>query len=116
MCIRQLPARYSACPRRMFIPYRIPKVINFGILYGMGVNALKANLDKGVTREDAARYLAEYFKKFSGLALWVERTKLDAARDGFTETLFGRRRYFAGFKSPLHNIRSQAERMAVNAD
>jgi len=94
---------------------RKAKVINFGILYGMGVNALKANLDKGVTREDAARYLAEYFKKFSGLALWVERTKLNAARDGFTETLFGRRRYFAGFKSPLPNIRSQAERMAVNA-
>src|SRR3989344_5281777 len=94
---------------------RKAKGINFGILYGMGVNALKANLDKGVTREDAARYLAEYFKKFSGLALWVERTKLDAARDGFTETLFGRRRYFAGFKSPLPNIRSQAERMAVNA-
>ncbi|MCR4281321.1 MAG: DNA polymerase [Candidatus Kaiserbacteria bacterium] len=94
---------------------RKAKVINFGILYGMGVNALKSNLDKGVTREEAAKFLANYFKSFSGLALWIERTKLDAARNGFTETLFGRRRYFAGFKSPMPNIRSQAERMAVNA-
>ncbi len=105
---------------------RRAKVINFGILYGMGVNALKANLDLpaaagaaqaggGVTRDEAAAFLAEYFKKFTGLALWIERTKLDAARKGFTETLFGRRRYFSGFNSPLPNLRAQAERMAVNA-
>ncbi|MDO8552509.1 MAG: DNA polymerase [bacterium] len=93
---------------------RKAKVINFGILYGMGSNALKSNLGN-VSREEAARYLSEYFKKFSGLALWIERTKLDAARNGFTETLFGRRRYFAGFNSPLPNMRAQAERMAVNA-
>ena len=94
---------------------RRAKVINFGILYGMGVNALKANLDGGVTRDEAAAFLAEYFKKFTGLALWIERTKLDAARKGFTETFFGRRRYFSGFNSPLPNLRAQAERMAVNA-
>ncbi|MDO8481875.1 MAG: DNA polymerase [bacterium] len=101
---------------------RRAKVINFGILYGMGVNALKSNLGKGlpagqasVSRENASLFLANYFKSFSGLALWIERTKLDAARNGFTETLFGRRRYFSGFKSPLPNLRSQAERMAVNA-
>ena len=94
---------------------RKAKVINFGILYGMGVNALKANLGKNITREESAKFLANYFKSFSGLALWIERTKLDAARKGFTETLFGRRRYFSGFKSPMPNIRSQAERMAVNA-
>ncbi|MDP3965324.1 MAG: DNA polymerase [bacterium] len=93
---------------------RKAKVINFGILYGMGSNALKANLGN-VSREEAAKFLSEYFKKFSGLALWVEKTKLDAARTGFTETLFGRRRYFPGFKSPLPNLRAQAERMAVNA-
>lgn len=93
---------------------RKAKVINFGILYGMGSNALKANLGN-VSREEATRFLSEYFKKFSGLALWVERTKLEAACLGFTETLFGRRRYFAGFNSPLPNLRAQAERMAVNA-
>ncbi|HEY4514048.1 MAG TPA: DNA polymerase [Candidatus Paceibacterota bacterium] len=94
---------------------RRAKVINFGILYGMGVNALRANLGESVSRDESAKFLSEYFKKFSGLALWIERVKLDAARTGYTETLFGRRRYFSGFKSLLPNLRSQAERMAVNA-
>ena len=94
---------------------RRAKVINFGILYGMGVNALRANLGENVTRDEAAAFLSEYFKNFAGLALWIEKTKLAAAREGFTETLFGRRRYFSGFNSPLPNLRSQAERMAINA-
>lgn len=94
---------------------RRAKVINFGILYGMGVNALRANLGADISRDEAAKFLEAYFKKFPGLAIWIERTKLDAARRGFTETLFGRRRYFAGFKSALPNLRSQAERMAINA-
>lgn len=94
---------------------RRAKVINFGILYGMGVNALKANLGADVTRDEAAAFLDAYFKGFTGLALWIENTKLDAARRGFTETLFGRRRYFPGFRSALPNLRAQAERMAINA-
>ena len=94
---------------------RRAKVINFGILYGMGVNALRANLGDTVSRDEAAHFLDEYFKDFSGLARFVEHTKADAARKGYTETLFGRRRYFPEFKSTLPNLRSQAERMAVNA-
>jgi len=94
---------------------RRAKVINFGILYGMGANALKENLGNGVTRDDASRYLEEYFKKYAGLAAWVEDTKLSAERLGYTETLFGRRRYFAGLSSPLPQMRAAAERMAVNA-
>lgn len=92
---------------------RRAKVINFGILYGMGVNALKVNL--GSTREEAAKFLAEYFKNFNGLHMWLEHTKQKAAQVGYTETLFGRRRYFPGFKSPLPQLRAQAERMAMNA-
>lgn len=94
---------------------RRAKVINFGILYGMGVNALRANLGEEISRDEAAKFLSDYFKNFAGLAIWIEKTKLDAARRGFTETLFGRRRYFSGFNSPLPNLRAQAERMAVNA-
>ena len=94
---------------------RRAKVINFGILYGMGVNALRANLGAEVTREEAAAFLAEYFKNFSGLARYIEHTKAEAARLGYTETLFGRRRYFAGFKSSIPGLRAQAERMAINA-
>ncbi|MBI5644655.1 hypothetical protein HY970_01000 [Candidatus Kaiserbacteria bacterium] len=94
---------------------RRAKVINFGILYGMGVNALRANLGEGISRDEAAKYLEEYFRNFSGLARYIEKTKAEASRLGYTETLFGRRRYFPGFKSPLPNLRAQAERMAINA-
>lgn len=94
---------------------RRAKIINFGILYGMGVNALRANLGADVARADAQTFLDEYFKKFSGLARYIEETKKSAAKLGYTETLYGRRRYFSGFKSSLPGLRAQAERMATNA-
>jgi len=79
------------------------------------VNALRANLGDTISREEAAQYLSEYFRNFSGLREYIDKTKFDAARLGYTETLFGRRRYFPGFQSALPNLRAQAERMAVNA-
>ena len=94
---------------------RRAKVINFGILYGMGVNALRANLGEGISREESATYLSEYFKNFAGLSRYVENQKRLAKERGYTETLFGRRRYFPGFKSTLPGVVAQAERMAVNA-
>ncbi len=89
------------------------KTINFGILYGMGVNALKANL--GVDRKEAQEFYNQYFETFTGLAKYLEEVKKDAEKKGYTETVFGRRRYFAGFNSPLPYVRAQAERMAINA-
>lgn len=93
---------------------RRAKVINFGILYGMGVNALRANLGN-VSRDEAASFLDGYFKSFAGVARYIEETKASAAKLGYTETLFGRRRYFPGFKSSMAGLVAQAERMAVNA-
>ncbi len=92
---------------------RKAKVINFGIMYGMGVNSLKVNLNS--TREEAQKYLNDYFNKFSGLARYLENVKIEAERLGFTETLFGRRRYFEGLRSKLPFIKAMAERMAINA-
>jgi DNA polymerase-1 len=94
---------------------RKAKVINFGVMYGMGVNALRANLGAGTTREDAQKFYNEYFEKFSGLARYLESVKEEARRAGFTETFFGRRRYFPGITSKLPFIRAAAERMAINA-
>ena len=94
---------------------RRAKVINFGILYGMGVNALRVNLGANVSRDEAAKFLSDYFENFSGLHTWIERVKQHAAKVGYTETLYGRRRYFPGFKSALPQLRAQAERMAMNA-
>jgi DNA polymerase-1 len=79
----------------------------------MGVNALKTNLES--TREEAQHFYNEYFKTFTGLAAYLEETKKKAAQNGFTETLFGRRRYFEGINSRLPFIRAAAERMAINA-
>ncbi len=92
---------------------RRAKVINFGILYGMGVNALRANL--GTDRAEAERFLAAYFKTFAGLARYIDRVKREVARRGYTETYFGRRRFFPAIRSPLPYLRAAAERMAVNA-
>ncbi|MFZ2555430.1 MAG: DNA polymerase [Minisyncoccia bacterium] len=94
---------------------RRAKIINFGILYGMGVNALRSSLGESVSREEAARFLEEYFVGFPGLAKWIEFTKRDAALKGYTETIYGRRRYLPGFKSALPMMRAQAERYAINA-
>jgi DNA polymerase-1 len=92
---------------------RKAKVINFGVLFGMGVNALKVNL--GTDRAEAQEFYNNYFSTFSGLSAYIDHIKADAERTGFTETMFGRRRYFAGLKSSLPFIRAAAERMAINA-
>lgn len=92
---------------------RQAKVINFGILYGMGVTALQGNL--GTDRKTAQEFYNKYFETFSGLSNYLEQTKLDANRLGFTKTFFGRRRYFEGIKSKIPFIKAAAERMAINA-
>jgi DNA polymerase-1 len=92
---------------------RQAKVINFGVMYGMGVTALQKNL--GTDRASAQKFYNEYFEKFSGLATYLEKTKYETAQKGYTETLFGRRRYFEGIRSKLPFIRAAAERMAINA-
>lgn len=92
---------------------RQAKVINFGIIYGMGVLALKQNL--GTTRDVAQNFLNDYFETFSTLAKYLDRIKAETARKGYTETYFGRRRYFEGINSKIPYIRASAERMAINA-
>lgn len=92
---------------------RKAKAINFGILYGMGANALA--IATSTTRKEAQTYLAEYFKRFTGIAEYVENIKHEVRSNGYTKTWFGRRRYFEGIRSPLPYVQAQAERMALNA-
>jgi len=89
------------------------KVINFGVMYGMGVTALQKNL--GTDRKSAQKFYNDYFEKFHGLAAYLDGVKAQTARTGYTETFFGRRRYFDGINSKLPFIRASAERMAINA-
>ncbi|MFA5773520.1 MAG: DNA polymerase [Candidatus Paceibacterota bacterium] len=104
---------------------RRAKIINFGILYGMGVNALKQNLTRPesdqdkkpeeITRADAQIFYDNYFAQFPTIATYLESIKNFAKQNGYTKTLFGRKRYFPGIKSPIPFIRAMAERMATNA-
>ncbi len=94
---------------------RKAKVINFGILYGMGVHALRQNLGEGTERADAQKFYNDYFEKFSGLATYLNEVKAETKRKGYTETFYGRRRYFEGIDSKVPFIRAMAERMAINA-
>jgi DNA polymerase-1 len=92
---------------------RQAKVINFGIIYGMGVLSLKQNL--GTSRADAQKFYDDYFTTFSKLASYLDAVKAETARRGYTETFYGRRRYFEGINSKIPYIKAAAERMAINA-
>ncbi|MDQ5957844.1 MAG: polymerase [Patescibacteria group bacterium] len=92
---------------------RKAKVVNFGIIYGMGVNALRVNL--GSTREEAQKFYDGYFEEFNVVKKYFDQVVQDAYSLGYTETMFGRRRYYPGLKSKLPFIRAQAERQAGNA-
>ncbi len=92
---------------------RRAKVINFGILYGMGVMALQQSL--GTNRKEAQEFYDQYFAAFPRLAAYLDEVKAEAARVGYTQTLFGRRRYMDGIHSAIPYVRAAAERMAINA-
>ncbi len=97
---------------------RQAKVINFGILYGMGVNSLRQALAEGgtpISREEAQAFFDEYFSGFYQLAGYLDEVRIAARTQGFTETLFGRRRYHEAIHSNIPYIRATAERQAANA-
>ncbi len=92
---------------------RQAKVINFGIIYGMGVTALRKNL--GGTRPEAQKFYDNYFHQFSGVRDYLEEVKKFAIKNTYTETLFGRRRYFPNINSRIPFLKNMAERTATNA-
>lgn len=92
---------------------RRAKVINFGIIYGMGVTALRKNL--GGTREEAQKFYDNYFRQFSGVHDYLEGVKEFAKKNMYAETLFGRRRHFPNINSRIPFLKSMAERTAINA-
>ena len=92
---------------------RKAKVINFGIIYGMGVTALRKNL--GGTREEAQKFYDNYFNQFSGVRNYLSGVKKFAMEHLYTETLFGRRRSFPNINSRIPFLKNMAERTATNA-
>ncbi|MCA9351586.1 hypothetical protein KC929_02305 [Patescibacteria group bacterium] len=92
---------------------RKAKIVNFGILYGMGINSVKREM--GTDRAEAEQFYNGFFTQFPKATAYLEATKEHAREHGFTRTLFGRRRQFRNINSKLPFIRAMAERMALNA-
>lgn len=92
---------------------RKAKIINFGIIYGMGVGALQKNL--GTTRAEAQFFYTQYFETFPNIGDYFKNVVQEAKDNGYTETLFKRRRLLPTIHSPIPFIRAMAERMAMNA-
>ncbi len=92
---------------------RKAKAINFGILYGMGVTALKEGMK--VERAEAQEFYDQYKVTFVRLMEYLEEVKAFAWKHGYTETILGRRREVPLLKSPLPFLRAQGERIAINA-
>lgn len=88
------------------------KEVNFGVLYGMGVMGLASR--KGITREHAREFIDKYFTVHHWIKDYIESTKVLAYNLGYVETLLGRRRYIPDIHSTMRQVRSAAERMAVN--
>ena len=92
---------------------RAAKAINFGLMYGMSAFGLARQL--GVDRAEAGDYMARYFARYPGVHAFMEATRERAHRDGYVETIFGRRLYLENLNARNQALRQGAERAAVNA-
>ncbi|MGG1312075.1 DNA polymerase I [Cohnella laeviribosi] len=91
---------------------RQAKAVNFGIVYGISDYGLSQNLN--ITRKEAAAFIEQYFSVFQGVRRWMDAIVEQAKRDGYVTTLLERRRYLPDIRSSNYNLRSFAERTAMN--
>ncbi|MCQ2446401.1 MAG: DNA polymerase, partial [Clostridia bacterium] len=89
------------------------KAVNFGIIYGISDFALAEDI--GVSRREAKEYIEKYLDTYPGVRQYMKEIVEKAREDGYVETLFGRRRYIPDIKAKNFNLRSAAERIALNA-
>ncbi len=91
---------------------RHAKAVNFGIVYGISEFSLSEDI--GVSRYEARAYIDNYLTNYQGVRKYMKQVVEDAKAIGYTETLYGRKRYIPELKSSNFNIRSGAERIALN--
>ena len=91
---------------------RHAKAVNFGIVYGISEFSLSEDI--GVTRWEAKEYIDSYLSNYRGVKAYMKQVVEDARERGYTETMFGRRRYIPELKSSNYNVRQGAERMTLN--
>ena len=101
------PERVSADQRRS------AKAINFGLIYGMSAFGLARQL--GIDRTSAAKYVELYFARYPGVRHYMDSTRERAKRDGYVETVFGRRLYLPEINARNRQLQQYAERSAINA-
>jgi DNA polymerase I len=92
---------------------RSAKAINFGLIYGMSAFGLAKQI--GVDRKQSQAYIDRYFAQYPGVLEYMERTRAQAAEQGYVETLFGRRLYVPDINAKNPALRRGAERTAINA-
>lgn len=91
---------------------RQAKTLNFGIIYGMGPAGFARSA--GVSTLRAREFITKYFADFADVARYMEETKEKAHKDGYVETIFGRRRQLLDIYSTMPQLQAQAERAAIN--
>ncbi|TVP90791.1 MAG: DNA polymerase I [Pseudomonadaceae bacterium] len=92
---------------------RRSKAINFGLIYGMSAFGLAKQID--VDRKQAQNYIDRYFERYPGVLAYMDRTRKQAAEQGYVETLYGRRLYLPEINAKNQAMRKGAERTAINA-
>ncbi len=101
-----VPEQVTAMQRRH------AKAVNFGIVYGISEFSMAEDI--GVSRYEAKEYIENYLANYSGVRKYMKQVVNDAREAGFTKTLYGRRRYIPELASSNFNVRSGAERIALN--
>lgn len=108
-------AQVFGMPEDMVTPEmrRAAKAVNFGIVYGISAFSLSKDIDVSVAKAD--RYIKSYLSNFSGVAAFMDKAVADATEKGYSETIFGRRRYIPELAAKNKNIQSFGKRAAMNA-
>jgi DNA polymerase-1 len=91
---------------------RIAKTVNFGIMYGLGSYGLSQRLS--LDRKESKDIIDNYFEKYPGIRKYIDQTIEFTEKNGFAETLLGRRRFFPDINSSNNNLKTAAERGAIN--
>ncbi len=91
---------------------RVAKTVNFGIIYGMSAFGLAKEL--GISRKEAKQFIDAYFEQYPGVKTYMEEMVSLCRRQGYVETILGRRRYIKDIRARSRNIRQFAERTAIN--
>jgi DNA polymerase-1 len=91
---------------------RHAKAVNFGIVYGISEYSLSEDI--GVSFYEAKNYIESYLEKYSGVRAYMKQVVADAREQGYTQTLYGRKRYIPELKASNYMVRQGAERIALN--